>query len=365
VTKAPDLTPPVMVAVFNQKGGVAKTTTACNLAVGLTAFGYRVLLVDLDTQGNATSSFGFSPLPAVGAFEVITGRANVLDVALDTAYEGLWLLPATTSLRDNNHILAHAGRRRGLLETRLAATGVDMVVIDCPPALAAATATALASASAVLMPVRPDPFAHEGLVNTWYEIKRIREAVNGQLGVAGIVLTMTGSEPTSDDVSRVIRAEFGEQVYDIEIQTDPKVAEAAQLALPVAVLDPDGLAGAAYVAVTEELLRRLARQNRPGMDLPAPLSRDGALNRLREWRATVHAALLRSPESTSGWARPTAPLSTDDEDEILDDGHFPALPPAPDVTAPSRLWRTLVLVAVFAVGLLTESLLGLLGRFWH
>ncbi len=358
--------PPVMVAVFNQKGGVAKTTTACNLAVGLGAFGYRVLLVDLDTQGNATSSFGVSPLPATGAFEVITGRAKALEAALDTAYDGVWLLPATASLRDNDHLLAHAGRRRGLLETRLADTGVDVVVVDCPPALAAATSTALASASAVLMPVRPDPYAHEGLVNTWYEIKRIREAINVQLGVAGILLTMTGSEPTGDDVARVIRAEFGEQVYAVDIPTDPKVAEAAQMALPVAVLDPDGLAGRAYVDATEEVLRRLARQNRQGTQLPPPLGRDEALNRLRGWRATAHGALLRRPDASPGWAK-RAPLDDDgDEDEADDHGYSGPVTVEAAAVTPVTTGRRLValLLAAFAAGMAAEALSGVLRRLF-
>ena len=354
---------PVMVAVFNQKGGVAKTTTACNLAVCLTAFGYRVLLVDLDTQGNATSSFGFSPLPASGAFEVITGRAKIAEVALDTAYEGLWLLPATMSLRDNDHLLAHAGRRRGVLETRLAETGVEVVIVDCPPALAAATATALASASAVLMPVRPDPFAHEGLVNTWYEIKRIRESVNMQLGVAGILLTMSGSEATGDDVAQVIRAEFGEQVYAVEIATDAKVAEAAQLSLPVAVLDPDGLAGRAYVDAAQELLNRLERQNRPGTHLRPALGRDEALNRLREWRAITHAALLRMPSSAEGWAKRASRASGDGNDDDDDDGdeddYFGVVAPPKPPSSGRRigLWPIL---AALALGMGIEAMTGLL-----
>ncbi|RAU22258.1 hypothetical protein CU669_09025 [Paramagnetospirillum kuznetsovii] len=353
----PDAPPPVMVAVFNQKGGVAKTTTACNLAVCLTAFGYRVLLVDLDTQGNATGSFGVSPLPPSGAFEVITGRAKVEEVALDTVYEGLWLLPATTSLRDNDHLLTHAGRRRGLLETRLAHTGVDVVVVDCPPALAAATATALASASAVLMPVRPDPFAHEGLVNTWYEIKRIREAINMHLGVAGVLLTMAGSEPTGDDVTRVIRAEFGEQVYGVEISTDPKVAEAAQMGLPVVVLDPDGLAGRAYVEATEELLIRLSRQQRAETRLRPAASAVEALNRLREWRATTHASLLRMPAQAEGWAKGHR-AKADDDDDV--DSFYTPETPAPHARGNGRLRGMLLLLTALIAGMALEAATGLL-----
>ncbi|OAN54067.1 hypothetical protein A6A04_12540 [Paramagnetospirillum marisnigri] len=372
---APDARPPVMVAVFNQKGGVAKTTTACNLAVCLTAFGYTVLLVDLDTQGNATGSFGVSPLPTSGAFEVITGAARVEDVALDTVYPGLWLLPATISLRDNARVLGHAGRRRGLLETRLAATGVDIVLVDCPPALGPATATALASASAVLMPVRPDPFAHEGLVNTWYEIKRIRETVNPHLGVAGIIMTMAASEPAGADVARVIRAEFGDQVYDAEIQTDPKVAEAAQMGLPVTVLDPDGLAGRSYVDACEELLTRLGRQRRPETQLHLSLGMDFALNRLREWRSTTHAALLRMPGRAVSW---THESGEEDGEGETGTGHKepiaePYAPPPPahrDATpsliverprARFGLWALLFLAGL-AAGMTAEALTGALAK---
>ncbi|CAA7618785.1 ParA family protein [Magnetospirillum sp. SS-4] len=359
--------PPVMVAVFNQKGGVAKTTTSCNLAVCLRAFGYHVLLVDLDTQGNATGSFGFTPLPATGSFEVITGRAKAADIALDTPYPGLWLLPATTSLRDDTHMLAHAGRRRGLLEARLADTGVDVVIVDCPPALAAATATALASASVVLLPVRPDPFAHEGLVNTWYEIKRFRETINGRLGVAGILMTMSGSEPAGDDVARVIRAEFGDHVYATEIATDPKVAEAAGMALPVAVLDPDGPAGRAYVDATRELLFRLARHERPDLLLPEPLAVETALNQLREWRATTHAALLRVPGRGDGWAG-TGADGHEDADTVPDDyfGPVPATDPSPPPPRPGLGRMAAALLAGLLAGMAIEAgtgiLSGILGR---
>jgi len=359
---APPL-PPVMVAVFNQKGGVAKTTTACNLAVSLTAFGYRVLLVDLDTQGNATASFGVAPLPAEGAFEVITGRADIADVALDTAYEGLWLLPATQSLRDNDHLLTPSGRRRGLLEARLAGTGVDIVVVDCPPSLAAATSTALASATAVLMPVHPDPFAHDGLVNTWYEICRVRETVNYQLGVAGILLTMTEPDPTGADVARVIRAEFGDQVLDVEIPAKVKVAEAAQLGLPVTVLDPDGPAGLSYVEATREMLALLARQNRHWAHLPEAASLETALERLREWRATLHADLLNRL-STAAEPSETRPRGNAER----------AAAPTPAAGAagtagPKRAWwqavslnLVIALIAAFVAGMAVEALVNYLGQ---
>jgi len=352
-TPTPPAPPPAMVAVFNQKGGVGKTTTACNLAVCLTAFGYRVLLVDLDTQGNASASFGVAPLPAEGAFEVIAGRVDIADVALDTVYEGLWLLPATQSLRDNDHLLAPSGRRRGLLEARLVETGVDIVVVDCPPSLSAASATALASATAVLMPVRPDPFAHDGLVNTWYEVRRIRETVNYQLDVAGILLTMAGTDPTGEDVARVIRAEFGDQVLGAEIPTDPAVAEAAQFGLPVAVLDPDGRAGRAHLEAAREMLDLLTRQNRHWAQLPPPAEGDIALEQLRSWRTTLHSEIPRRAATPAWNPNASRPAATP----------TPAAA-APATPAPTRpTWnRVLIFTAVFAAGMAVEALADLLSR---
>lgn len=295
---------PPVVAVFNHKGGVAKTTTACNLAVCLAAHGLRVVLVDLDAQGNATGSFGILPLPPVGAWDVLAGAASLDDALVDTPFPGLRLLPATVRLRTAELDLdspdrSHARLRDALAEHRLSRFA-DVAVVDCPPSLGTVTANALAAAAAVLIPARPDPYTHEGLVNTWYEVKRVREKANPALSVAGILLTMTGADETSADVARTMRAEFGDQVYGIEVATDPKVAESVQLAVPVSVLDPDGLAGRAYFDATEELLRRLARQNRPETRLPETATRDGALNTLRDWRAG-QLALRRLPRGGKGW----------------------------------------------------------------
>jgi chromosome partitioning protein len=314
---------PVIVAVFNHKGGVAKTTTACNLSVCLAAAGYRVVLVDLDMQGNATNSFGISPLPPHGAYDVLTGRVELDDALLDTPYERLKLLPATTQMRQAE-LLASAERSHAFLRDRLAqgrlGAQCEVAVIDCPPSLGTVTVNALAAATAVLMPVRPDPFAHEGLVNTWYEVKRLRNDINPNLGVAGIVLTMTNAEPAWADVATAIRAEFGEQVYPCEIPTDPRVAEAAQLALPVSVLDPDGVAGLAYVEVTDELRRRLARQNRPDTRLRAAGDHQDVLNCLRGWRSDRHGALLRRPaEQKSGWAEDDGGGNGDEDDDWVPD----------------------------------------------
>ncbi|MGE5505222.1 MAG: ParA family protein [Actinomycetota bacterium] len=351
-------TAPLTVAVFNHKGGVAKTTTACNLAVCLAAHGSRVLLVDLDMQGNATNSFGVSPLPATGACEVLAGTASLAEAMLPTLYPGVTVLPATISLRGAEAAFPSDAQPPRLLAERLAAGGVgrfaDVVVVDCPPALGAMTTLALGSAGAVLIPVRPDPFAHEGLVNSWYEIGRIRQRLNPTLANAGILLTMSGAEPAGEDVARLIRAEFGEQVYSVEVPTDLQVAEAAQMALPVAVLDPDAPAGRAYMEATEELVRRMARHQRPGAARTLPqATTDAALNTLRDWRAHMHAALLRRPDRGREFSgdRPS-PLRLPEDDD------FEAVPPRPR----QRLGWLIPLLLGLAAGALGEAVTGVVRR---
>ncbi len=292
-----------MVAVFNHKGGVAKTTTACNVAVCLAAGGRRTLLVDLDAQGNATASFGHLPLPNVGTLDVIAGRASLAETALATPFPGLTLLPATTALRMAELELGGDEQAMRRLHDQLAGDGpaadIDMVVIDCPPSFGMVTLNALLASSAVLIPTRPDPFAHEGLANTWYEIKRLCQEANADLAVAGILLTMTEPSGAVADGALSIRAEFGDQVYACEIATDPAVGEAAQLPLPVTVLDPDGLAGRAYVEASAELLLRLGRRDGTAETLPEGWIAD-TLNTLRDWRSG-QIALRRIPKGERGW----------------------------------------------------------------
>lgn len=338
--------PPVL-AVFNHKGGVAKTTSAANLAVCLAAHGLKVLLVDLDAQGNATCGFGHRPLPPVGAADVLAGRIGLAETRIDTPFPGLSLLPASEKLRDADLDLAAGPRPRTRLAETLAATEwrglADLVVIDCPPAFGLVTVNALAAASAVLIPSRPDTYSHEGLVNTWYEIKRIREADNAALAVAGILLVMTDEDPTSQDAARAIRAEFGEAVLARDIPAAAMVGEAAALSLPVVVLEPDGGVGGAYVLATAEILARLERQQRPGLAVPPHADLGQALNTLRQWRA--EAIALRRLPGGDGWAANLASSKAEDE------------PPPP--RSSSWSWPTFAAGAVF--GALLAGIVALLG----
>ncbi|MBF0325387.1 ParA family protein [Magnetospirillum moscoviense] len=334
---------PPIIAVFNHKGGVAKTTTAANLATCLAAFGLKVVLIDLDAQGNATAGFGVLPLPAVGSYDVLLGNSEIEPVLAASGFPGLSLLPATTDLRLAELQLAtdehsHLQLRKSLTEHHLS-RWADIAVIDCPPSLGMVTANALTAASHVVIPARPDPYTHEGLVNTWHEIKRLKETVNSRLTVAGILLTMVTGDATETDVARTMRAEFGDMVYKVMVETDPKVVEAAQAGVPVVVLDPDGGSGRAYVAATLELLTRLAA----GQPLPDGFNQDSVLNTLRDWRARL-PALQRRPTESEAWA--AVPKAWDDA-EPHDDWTPERLTPA----EPARKFTMGWLAGAFLAGL--------------
>jgi chromosome partitioning protein len=318
IEQRPKASYPPIVAVFNHKGGVAKTTTSGNLATCLAAFGYRVVLADLDAQGNATGSFGILPLPPIGAMDVITGRVRLEDALIPTQFPGLSLLPATTQLRTAEMELAAHERSHQALREAFASQNIGshahIVIIDCPPSLGTITGNALSAAAAVLIPARADPYSHEGLVNTWHEIKRLRQGANASLTVAGILLTMTGEDAAGDDVARSMRAEFGDQVYGVSIESDSKVTEAAQLGVPVAVLDPDGGAGHNYLQATAELILRLRRHARHDIStLAEPLSMVDAQNTLRDWRARL-PGLQRRANDAPAWTAVQAANPDIDED---------------------------------------------------
>lgn len=287
MTAATNVKSAYFASVFNQKGGIAKTTTASNIAIGLAVHGYKVILIDLDSQGNATTNFGISPLPLVGAYDVITGRAPLADCLLYTRFPGLKILPATNSLSLADVDLAISELQHTLLKNRFIAdrTDVDFVVIDCPPALSAITINAMVSSNSVLIPCRADPFAHDGLLNTWYAIKQIRRDLNKGLHIGGIILTMTEKDQLSLDITGEIRGEFGDAVFPAEIEKDVTVLEAARRNLPVTVYDPECPASTQYLDTTYEFLRRVPlHEDSSHVGLHQPRSRDEVLQVLREWR---------------------------------------------------------------------------------
>lgn len=287
---------PPIIAVFNAKGGVGKTTTVVNLATCLAAFGRKVLVIDMDAQGNCTTSFAQATLPRAGTYDLVTGRLPLAEVAMPTFVDGLSLVAATDDMSIIDVELAVSPLRHGVLRALLAELpegDVDLVLVDCPPALGAMTVNALLSAHAVIVPANPTPFAHDGLMRTWRVVKRLHATLNPGLFIAGVLLTLA-EEDREWSIERVMQAELGGLVYDIRIGHEPRVfVDAAGHGLPGVVYAPGSEGARQYLALAERLLDdepRLKRAAQGAASHPAiaPVrSRAEAENALAAWHGAV------------------------------------------------------------------------------
>lgn len=290
-----------ILAVFNAKGGVAKTTSTVNLGTCFAAMGARVLIVDLDYQGNATTSLGTSELPSVGSYDLITGSVGVAEVCRPTFIPDLSMIGATRSLAAVDVELALKESQHDVLRRLLApsAGDFDVVLLDCPPAMGVMTLNALASCSAVLIPSPPEPYAHDGLLRTWSLITRIRGELNTGMTVLGILPTLVTAERTEaqEDVLTLMRAEFGSRIPRQGIPRDDALfSRAAAHSVPACVMAPEAEASCAYVRIACQLLDaspgkiRLRRLDDEVPASDAQFSR--CLDQLRMVQASVQDTLL-------------------------------------------------------------------------
>ncbi len=260
---SPSAPPLRVLAIANQKGGVGKTTTAINLGTALAAVGERVLLIDADPQGNASTGLGVNKARRTTTFyDVLVGEASLTAAVIETAVPGLDIVPSDADLSGAEIELSSHTRRSYLLKDAIAdANGprgrYSYVLIDCPPSLNLLTVNAMTAADAVLVPLQCEFFALEGLTQLMRTVDLVRASLNPVLEIQGIVLTMYDRRNSlSEQVAADVRTHFGDKVYDAVIPRNVRVSEAPSFGKPALIYDLKCAGSQAYLKLAKEVVRR-------------------------------------------------------------------------------------------------------------
>ena len=256
--------PATIVAIANQKGGVGKSTTAINLGSSLAGFDQRVLLIDLDPQGNATSGLGIDrDALSLSIYHVLLGDKAIPDIVEPSSVRNLFVGPATIDLAGAEIELVSVFSREKRLDGALAEVrdDYDFVLIDCPPSLGLLTVNALAAADEVLIPIQCEYYALEGVSQLLRNIELVRENLNPRIHVGGVLLTMyDGRTNLSSDVATQVRAYFGDTAYATVVPRSVRLSEAPSYGEPIESFDPMSRGAIAYRQSAREFLERHGRK---------------------------------------------------------------------------------------------------------
>jgi len=257
---------PRIIAIANQKGGVGKTTTTINLGAALSRLGCKVLIVDLDPQGNASTGLGIATDDReYTTYELLLDDVSLSEVIKPTETRGLFIVPATVDLSSADVELVSNEKRSFLLHDALRQfamddLGYDYILIDCPPSLNLLTVNAMVAAHSILVPLQSEFFALEGLSQLMLTIREVRQAANAALRIEGVVLTMYDIRNNlSQQVEADARENLGELVFRTVIPRNVRLSEAPSFAKSVLDYDPESKGARAYIALAEELLKNHGR----------------------------------------------------------------------------------------------------------
>lgn len=249
-----------IIAFANQKGGVGKTTTCVNLATYLAAYGKKVLLVDLDPQGNATTGVGVEKTKEMKTFfDVVSGEAEIVDIIQPTNIKGLFIVASNVDLAGAEVALVQTENREKVLANQLemVKNSYDYILMDCPPSLGLITVNALTATDSVVIPIQCEFYALEGLSQLMNTIKLIKKYYNPKIDIEGVILTMKDSRSNLvNQVAKDIKEFFGKKVYETVIPRNVRLAEAPSYGLPIYLYDNKSTGGIAYNELAREFLRR-------------------------------------------------------------------------------------------------------------